>query len=42
MELFVLIFSIFKALYSLYPWAKGQNICSDNFLLSLVVPEKLS
>ena len=40
MELFVLMFSIFKTLNILYPWAKEQNICSNNFLLLLVLPEK--
>ena len=39
-ELFVLIFCIFKALNILYPQAKGINIRSKNFLLSLVLPEK--
>ena len=39
-ESFVLIFSNFKALYILYPRAKGQNMSFDDFLLLLVLREK--
>ena len=39
-ESFALIFSNFKRLYILYPRAKGQNICSNDFLWLLVLPEK--